>query len=219
MLAYHLISEDIAPLRTSASGDEALQCMRDHLVRHLPIVNNTQFLGLVSEDDILEHDTSEPIGSYELSVHRPYVNERDHIVEVLRVMGQARLTVIPVLNNKGDYLGLITQEDLLAHFSRATSLAENGSVLILEVNRRDYAPGEISRIIESENGFILLMYLSSEPQAEMLEITLKLHAPSMGRIVASLERYNYKIQASYQESDYDDQLRDHYDALIHYLNM
>lgn len=219
MQAIHLISDVILPLKTSVSGEEALQLMRDHIVRHLPIVNNTQFLGLLSEDDILNHDTDEPIGSYELSALRPYVNEHDHIVEVLRVMGQARLTVIPVLNNKGDYLGLITQEDLLAAFCRATSLAENGSVIIIQVNRRDYAPGEISRIIESENGFILLMYLSSEPQDEILEITIKLHAPNIGRIVASLERYDYKIHASYQESDYTDQLRENYDALLHYLSM
>lgn len=219
MQARQLMNEVIPPLRTSYTGEEALLFMRDHVVRHLPIVNNTQFLGLLSEDDILDADPEEAIGSYELTAHRPYVNEGDHLVEVLRIMGQARLTVVPVLDDEGNYLGLITQEDLLSHFARATSLAENGSILIIEVNRRDYTPGEISRIIESEGGVILLLYLSSEPQADILEITLKLHAPSVSRIVASLERYKYRIKASYQESDHSDSLRENYEALIHYLNM
>ncbi len=219
MLAKELITTSLLPLRTSTSGEDALVLMRDAVVRHLPIVNNTQFLGLVSEDDILAADLSEPIGSYELGAHKPYVNESDHLVEVLRVMGQGRLTVIPVLNEKGDYLGLITQEDILAHLASATSLAENGSILILEVNRRDYMPGEIGRIIEGEDGIILLMYLSSPPQAEVLELTLKLHAPSVSRIVASLERFKYRIRASYQESDYNDALKENYEALMHYLSV
>lgn len=219
MLAKDLITESILPLRTSTSGEEALHIMRDAVVRHLPIVNNTQFLGLISEDDILSGNMDEPIGSFELVAQKTYVNENDHLVEVLRIMGQSRLTVVPVLNDKGDYLGLITQDDLLAHLAKATSLAENGSILIIEVNRRDFTPGEIGRIIESENGIILLMYLSSEPQADVMEVTIKLHAPSISRIVASLERYNYKVKASYQESDYTESLKENYESLLHYLNV
>src|SRR5690606_5960392 len=159
----------------------------DAVVRHLPIVNNTQFLGLISEDDLLEGDLDEPVGNYALTIPKPFVNANDHLVEVLRVIGQSKLTLIPALNDAGDYLGVITQEDLLTHLARSTSLAENGSILILEVNRQDYSPSEITRIIEGENGVVLMMYLSSEPQLEIIEITLKLHAPSMSRIVSSLE--------------------------------
>lgn len=219
MLAKDLITESILPLRTSTTGEDAIQLMRDSVVRHLPIVNNTQFLGLISEDDLLAGDLHEPVGSYALSLHRPFVNARDHMVEVLRVMGQAHLTVIPVLNDAADFLGVITLEDLLMHLARETSLAENGSILILEVNKRDYSPSEITRIIEGEDGIVLLMYLSSEPQSEITEVTLKLHAPSMSRIVSSLERFKYKIRASYQESDYSDTLKENYDALMHYLNV
>lgn len=219
MLAKDLITEAILPLRTSTSGEDAMQLMRDAVVRHLPIVNNTQFLGLISEDDLLAGDLDQPVGNYTLTIPKPFVNAKDHLVEVLRVIGQSRLTLIPVLNDAGDYLGVITQEDILTHLARATSLAENGSILILEVNRRDYSPSEITRIIEGEDGIILMMYLSSEPQSEVIEVTLKLHAPSMSRIVSSLERFKYKVKASYQESDYSETLKDNYDALMHYLNV
>ena len=64
-----------------------------------------------------------------------------------------------------------------------------------------------------------MMYLSSEPQLELIEITLKLHAPSMSRIVSSLERFKYKVKASYQESDYSESLKENFDALMHYLNV
>jgi len=63
------------------------------------------------------------------------------------------------------------------------------------------------------------MYLSSEPQAEVMEVTIKLHAPSVSRIVASLERYKYKVKASYQESDYTESLKENYESLLNYLNV
>ncbi len=61
MTAQQLISDSIIPLRTSETGDTALGIMNDFYVRHLPIVNDKQLLGLISEEDILEHDAHEPV--------------------------------------------------------------------------------------------------------------------------------------------------------------
>ena len=80
-------------------------------------------------------------------------------------------------------------------------------------------PEDLDPGYQGEDGIILMMYLSSEPQSEIMEVTLKLHAPSMSRIVSSLERFKYKVKASYQESDYSETLKDNYDALMHYLNV
>ena len=83
MIAESLTSNTIIPLRTSDTGDEALAIMNDFYVRHLPIVNNRQLLGLISEDDILEYDAAEAIGSYSLSLQRHFVRSSDHIYEVI----------------------------------------------------------------------------------------------------------------------------------------
>jgi len=56
MIAQELISSNIIPLKTSDTGAQALEWMGDYYVRHLPIVNNLHLLGLLSEDDILNHD-------------------------------------------------------------------------------------------------------------------------------------------------------------------
>ena len=42
MIAQNLVSNDIIPLRTSDTGDDALSMMGDFYVRHLPIVSNNQ---------------------------------------------------------------------------------------------------------------------------------------------------------------------------------
>ena len=98
MIAANIISNDLVPLRTSDTGDEALVIMGDFYVKHLPIVNNRQLLGLVSEDDILEHDVTQPIGSYQLSLQFPYLRKEDHLYEAMRLIAEHELTVVPVVD-------------------------------------------------------------------------------------------------------------------------
>ena len=72
MNANQLLSDEIIPLKTSDTGEEALGAMSDFGVKHFPIVNNEQFLGLISEEDILDYDVEDAIGSYSLSLLRPF---------------------------------------------------------------------------------------------------------------------------------------------------
>ena len=139
MIAGTLISNDILPIRTSDTGDEALAIMNEFGVRHLPIVNNKELLGVISEDDILNYDVDEPLGSYRLSLFRPYVKERDHLFEVMKVLATQRLTLIPVVNEEEEYVGYVTQDDLLQYFAATAAFTEPGSIIVLELQRRDYS--------------------------------------------------------------------------------
>ena len=219
MVAESLISNEIIPLRTSDTGDEALSVMNDFYVRHLPIVNNRQFLGVISEDDIFNHDVEEAIGSYFLSMTRPYVNGKDHIYDVMKVFAETNLTIVPVINRENEYVGLITLEDLLNYFANLASFAEPGSIIVLEVNRLDYSLAEISRIVESENATILSAFVTSSQNSSMLEVTLKINRQNLQQIIATFVRFNYSIKASFSESDYFDSLKDRYDSLMSYLNV
>ncbi len=219
MLAEQLISRDIIPLKTSDTGEEALSIMSDYYVRHLPIVNNEQLLGLLSEEDILSEDVHEPVGAYTLSVTRPYVRRDDHLYEVMRLMAEHELTLIPVVDEQNNYLGAITLADLLHYFARTTTFTEPGTILVLEVDRRDYSLAELARLIESEGAAILSVYLSSKPEASLLEVTIKVNTLDTRHIAATLERFNYQIKGRFGEAEYYDALQERYDALMNYLNI
>ncbi len=219
MIAESLISNTIIPLRTSDFGEEALKMMEEFYVRHLPIVNNTQLLGLISEEDILDFDPNEAVGSYRLSLTKPYVNGEDHIYEVMRQLAQHELTLIPVVDNDHNYLGVITQEDLLKYFAATTSFAESGSILVLEINKRDYSMSEIARIVESENAHVLSIFVTSNPDSTQMEVTLKVNTQNIQPLVATFQRFDYLIKASFNEMDYFDTLKERFDSLMSYLNV
>lgn len=219
MLAESLISNNIIPLQTSDAGATALEMMSEFYVRHLPIVNNKQLLGLVSEDDILDHDVNEAIGSYSLSLLRPYVYQHEHVYEIMRTLAEMRLSVVPVVDDDQNYLGVVTIEDLLQYFSSTTSFHEPGSIVILEMSNRDYSLSEIARIVESENTSILSAFITSRAGSPIIDVTLKLNRQHVQSIIASFLRFDYKVKATFNEVDYQDTLKDRYESFIAYLNV
>ncbi len=193
--------------------------MDDFYVRHLPIVNNKQLLGLISVDDILNYDANEPIGSYSLSLVRPYANARDHIYELLRLLAEYHLTVIPIVDDEENYVGVITLEALLQYFAQMASFSEPGSILVLEISKRDYSLAEIARIVESENAAILSSFVTTIPDSTRVDVTIKINRQNIQSVIATFTRFNYDIKASFNEADYVGSLRERYDALMSYLNV
>ena len=219
MRAENLLSDTLVPLKTSDTGEEALSIMSDFYVRHLPIVNNEQLLGLISEDDVLEHDVSEPVGSYRLSLQFPPVRGTDHIYEVIRLLAEFDLTTIPVVDLESNYLGLITLEDVLNYFAKSASFTEPGSILVLELHRQDYSLAEMSRLVESERAAVLSAFVTSDLSSSQIEVTLKINRQDIQSVVATFERFGYVIKASFSERYFSDTLLERFDSLMTYLNV
>jgi len=220
MQAINLISQAMVPLRTSDTGEDTLSIMSDFFIRHLPIVNNETLLGLISEEDILNHDVEEAVGSYQLSMTRPYANEHDHIYEVLRLFTDFQLTTVPVVGEKDIYRGMITQEDLLRYLSNISSISEPGGIIILEMTRRDYSMSEIARIVESEGAVILNSFITSVKDSTRIDVTLKVNRrDNLRPILATFARFDYQIKASFFETEAYDSMKERYNLLMTYLNV
>lgn len=219
MIASNLLSQSIVPLKTSDTGEEALSIMSDYYVKHLPIVNDKQLLGLLAEDDILNNDIQEAVGSFRLSMSRPYVKNKDHIFEVMRIMSEYNLTVIPVVDTEDNYLGMISQDDLLRFFASIGSFTEPGSIIVLEMSKRDYSLSQIARIIESENAAVLSSFITTNLDSTKIDVTVKINLQDVSAVLATFQRFDYTIKASFQESDYFESLRDRYDSLMSFLNV
>lgn len=219
MIASRLISHLIAPLRTSDTGDEAITMMNVYHVKHLPIVNNESFLGMISEDDILDNDMNEPIGSYRLSQINPFVYQSDHLFDVMKKIAQGNLTTIPVIDNQEKFLGLITLEDLLKFYANSFSFNESGGILVLKVHRNNYSLAEIARIAESSSALIISSFISTQQDTGELLISLKLNTNELATVISSFERFDYTIHSSYTESEEFDNLKERYDSLMKYLSI
>lgn len=219
MIAQDFVSNTIIPIQTSDTGEEVLKMMQVYHVRHLPIVNHEQLLGVISEDDILIHDVNAPIGSYRLSYMRPYALDQDHLFEVMSKLGKFDLTLIPLIDEKEIYLGCITQEDIIRFFAANYSFVEPGGILVLECPRSMYSLSEIARIAESEDTTILASIISVVPDSNLIHITLKLNRQNLNNLKSAFERFGYNIHGIFSEGEYYDDLKDRYDSLMSFLDI
>jgi acetoin utilization protein AcuB len=220
MTARTLIAHDIPALTVEQTGREAFHMLNDYHVKHLPVLSEGKLVGLLSEEEIFNHKLSDPLGTHDFSVLPLFqVLENEHVFEIIKIMGDHRITVIPVVDKEGNYLGLVQQNDVLRYFAHTASLTEHGAVLVLEMPLRDYALSTIARIFEEEHVRILSAFVTSVPNVEKVELTLKLDRHDLARAIASLERHEFEIKESFGETDRSELLRDRYDALMHYLNV
>ena len=178
-------------------------------------------MGLVSEDDILDfNNTHEQLGKFLKNLYKPFVKDTEHIYEVLRVAAGLKSTIIPVVDSKQNYLGLITLQSLLFNFAKMTAISEPGGVIILELNNKtDYVLSDIARIVESNGAHILSLYFNVDTETGKHAVTLKVDSTEIKHIVATFERYEYSVKAFFQESDMGEIIKDRYDSLMNYLNI
>lgn len=218
MIARQLITREIIPLKTSDTGTDALNLMDEYKVLHLPIVNNESFLGLISEQDIYDlNNPNEPLGNHHLSLEHPYVEENQHVYDVLRLVYKSGLTLIPVLDEHLKYLGVITSQKLLSFLANTFSVENPGSVIVLEMSQIDYSLAEISKIVESNDTKILSVFLLSQPDSTRIEVVLKLNKIEIGALLQTFDRFGYFVKSTFGEEEDMDDLRERYDSLMNYL--
>ena len=220
MVAKDLISEAIPSLKTSDLGQTALNWMEIFRISHLPIVNNQDFLGLISDTDIYDmNHPEEPIGNHTLTLFKPYVDTEQHIFEVIGLASRLKLTVVPVLDNKNHYKGVITTSDLIRHIAGLSSLDQPGGIIVLELIERDYSLSQIAQIIEGNNVKVLSMYITSPPESTKLEVTIKVNTRDMTSVIRTFERYNYDVKTWISDNDSADNFySERFDHLMKYLN-
>jgi signal-transduction protein with cAMP-binding, CBS, and nucleotidyltransferase domain len=220
MTAKTLIEHNIPALSLQQTGRDAFHLLGEYHVKHLPVVQEGKLVGILSEEDVFNHKLYDPISEYDFSLmRRAAILEDEHIFEVMRMMGELRLTVLPVIDTEGNYRGLISQNDLLRYFAQTASFTEQGAVLVLQMPRRDYSLSNISHLVEDENVKILSAFVTSAPNPEYIELTLKLDRTDLSRVISSLERHDYDVKETFGELERSDFLRERYDALMHYLNL
>lgn len=220
MTAGELITDEIPPLIHTDSGEKALRWMEELKVSHLPVLKNGNFVGLISETEILDRkDLDQTLDKLFDHLPRPYVADTVHIFEVLAKMSEHRISVLPILDQQEQYLGCTCVHQLMCMIANTGSIKEIGGIIVLEMNRVDYSLAQIAQIVESDNAKILSSYIMSSPDSTKIEVTLKISRMELGRIIRSFGRYDITVKASFQRSSDQDDMQFRYDALMNYLNM
>lgn len=220
MQAIDLISRAILPLNPRDPIARALDLMDEFKTCVLPVVANGRLLGMMKDSATL--DNSNPAATVESlmdQVEIPYVRDRQHLYDVLKLMADLSLSVVPVLDMNGHYLGVVSEHEALRHMAELVNASEKGSVLVLEMARNDYSLQQIARIVEDEGARILSLYCSDLPDSMRMEVTLKINREDVRAIIQAFERFEYTVFTTFQGSKAEDDLRDRYEDVMRIIKL
>lgn len=220
MVAEQLINHLIPPLKPEDTAGRALDWMDEFRCNQLPVVSDGHLLGFISSDILIDgNDRHLPISSLELSGQDCTVNSEAHFYEVLRIAADHDMQMVAVVDDDR-YVGVITTGDVLTMFAQTTAVRMPGSVLVLSMESVQYSLAEIARLVEENKARILNASLAEDPlDAARIRVVLKIDQPDLSRIVATLERFDYKVVGRYQQVQSDTSDRERFDLLMRYLNI
>ncbi len=161
-LAYILkisdvMTSEVKTLTPDLAMQDVLECMRENRISGVPIVDGEQhrLIGMVSTEDLIrclaDKDVGANLQKY-MSTKLVTVNSFDHLTEALKLFAKTSVGRLPVLNENGSLVGILTKGNVTYGLLRAL--------------QRDYQEEEVRRYrashlfedIESDRSSLILRY-------------------------------------------------------------
>ena len=221
MIAEDLINHMLPPLKGTDDAHKAIVWMEEFRCAYMPVVDEEKLLGFISEEIILEtNDIEKQVKDFDLVGQNCYVHLDTHFYDILKIAANNKLQMVAVLNQDQTYCGVITIQDTLTSFAQTAAVQLPGGILVLSMNHTDYSLAEISRLIEENHAKVLSSIVKEDPlDTVKLRLTLKINQMDLSRIVATLERFGYKVIGRYHETKPMGDDRERIDMLLRYLDI
>lgn len=220
MLTAELINHNIPQLILQDSIGKALQLIHDFKISHLPVVSEEKYLGLISEEDLL--DAEDPKATIEVlqdNFITASIFEKEHFLNAVNFCIKIDTNVVPIINAETELTGVITVSELLKTLGNFSGANEIGGIIVLEMERSEFTISEISRIIESNDATILHLNTTVNPANGLLTVTLHLNKKEITTIIATFERYEYTVAYSYGNENTASNIESNYQHLMTYLDI
>jgi acetoin utilization protein AcuB len=199
MLSIELINNNIPRLHLQDSVRKALQLFSDFRVTHLPVVSDDKFLGLISEEDLLDAESDKlPIESMQDSFTHLSVLDNEHFLRAVKFSNESESNIVPVINEENEFQGSITTSELLKTLGHFT---------------------EIGRIVESNNATILHLNTTVNSETAMFTVTIHTNKKEIASIVSTFERYEFDVIYYFGNENFENDIHSNYRHLMNYLDI
>ena len=220
MIAINAIEKSIPFLKVTDTISFAIDLLEEFKLFHLPVVKNKKLIGIVSEEQLLEVDEMLSIKALNFPLLKVAVKEDVHIFDVMKLGYESPSSVLPVIDAKENYIGLISPKSLLEELEKFSFSKETGGIFVLEIETIQYSLAEITRLIESNKSMVLSVATSHvETDIDKIKVTIKVNTLDLTYILATFERHNYTITHVFHQAEQIDQLKERYDSLMNYINI
>lgn len=216
MLVKNRMTRDPVAVPSTASLAEALRLVGRHRLRHLPVVDGGELVGILSDRDLrlampsplgaerpefvaqVEATPVEAIMARDVITAGPTETLEDAAVRMCR----HRVGALPVLDEAGRLVGILTESDILRAF--VTVFTAAGAASRLEVSMHD-RPGEMARamrVIGEQHGVNVTSVMVTPGEAPGRRLAV-VHVATIDPrpVVAALEAAGFEVGWPSLETD------------------
>jgi len=211
MLVKEWMTEDPIVLDENASIMKAVQVMKEHGMRRVPVVCQGKLVGIVTDRDVRE---ATPSKATALDVHElyyllseikvkdimtpnPIAIHPDETVEYAAViMLENRISGLPVVDDENHVVGIITQTDIFKVLINITGIYYGPWQIAFEMGTQPGAISELVKRIREKGGRIisvLTSYEGIEPEKRRVYVRLaEMPEESFLKLVEDLKK-DFKV--------------------------
>jgi acetoin utilization protein AcuB len=175
---------------------DAVHLMKEHNIRHLPVVDDGQLVGFITENDLRQFSFPamvEDIPVHQVMVANPVtIDAEASVEEAAKVIFENKIGGLPVLEN-GELLGVITASDLLAAFIEVMGLLKASTRLDIQVSEKNGNVDMVAGIIMENGGEILNMATDARGTSRQKVYYFRLASCDADPIVRALEAAGHKV--------------------------
>lgn len=187
----------VITINKEATVQEALNLMKKHSIRHLPVVekNKKALIGLVTESNLRQFfflSILESISVQDAMIPNPINTDPNANIELAAgLIHRHKIGCLPVLDQK-KLVGMITVTDILNAFIEMMGLLKASSRIDLELKDKKGSIQEISQIIKEHNSEIISIGIVNESPRKKIHY-VRLEKCDLEPIVRSLRKNGYKV--------------------------
>lgn len=219
MASSNYIINDVRPLGLKDKVKDAQEIFNQLTFSHMPVRDEKgTYIGCISETDAHCFDSSQPLEEVRFSLEAFHVNVTTFWLDILESFALYDSNIMPVLNEKGAYLGYYELNDIMSLFHDTPFLSEAGAILVVEKGYNDYSFSEIVQIVESNNAKLFGAFIS-KIENDLVQVTIKIGHSGLNEILQTFRRYSYNIITGHGEDLMLKSLKDRSDYLNKYLNL
>jgi acetoin utilization protein AcuB len=196
MFVKKFMSSEVVTVSEKARIEEALGLLKEHSIRHLPVVEDGKVIGLVTENDL--HGAVFPAMLEEITVKdvmnsRPVTVDIDApLEEAARLIYHNKVGGLPVVDPAGNLKGIITMVDMLLALIDLMGFISTNSRLDLILPNRPNAFEEAIRVIQENGGRIISVSMTRQNDDRQVHL-FRLEKINLDPIVDKLSALGYEV--------------------------
>lgn len=205
MLVETIMNTDLVTLPPTATIEEALNLLKEHRIRHIPIVNEGfQVIGIVSDRDVRDASPSSFIKDSERKelqneiqtiMRHPVVtiHPMDFVEEIARIFYDKEFACLPVVSDS-KLVGVVTEKHMLYNLIQLTGTHVKGSQIEVKVPHRPGILPEVAQIIGNHNvniASVLIYPYNDDPDFKVLVFRVQTMNPMP--IIRDIRESGFKL--------------------------